>query len=109
LFATGLCLPASACNKNSFTDTPAENIPFTAASGPLPWAPLGPTRAERTYLYDYQTGNADQLHIATDHDSLAFANPTITNTVIARHNAILVTLFIPSEKSGSGEAGELIY
>ncbi|HEU4553460.1 MAG TPA: hypothetical protein VFS25_11520 [Chitinophaga sp.] len=63
----------------------------------------------RTYLYDYQTGNADQLHIVTDHGSLAFANPTITNTVIDGRNAILVTLFVPSENSGSSEAGELIY
>ena len=63
----------------------------------------------RTYLYDYQTGNADTLHIVTDHGSKAFANPTITNTVINGQNAILVTLFVPSENSGSGEAGELIY
>lgn len=63
----------------------------------------------RTYLYDYQTGNADTMHIVTDHGSKAFANPTITNTVIGGQNAILVTLFVPSENSGSGEAGELIY
>ncbi|WP_217605978.1 hypothetical protein [Chitinophaga sp. GbtcB8] len=63
----------------------------------------------RTYLYDYQTGNADTLHIVTDHGSKAFANPTIANTVINGQNAILVTLFVPSENSGGGEAGELIY
>lgn len=63
----------------------------------------------RTYLYDYQTGNADTLHIVTDRGSKAFANPAITNTVINGQQAILVTLFVPSENSGSGEAGELIY
>ncbi|HVI47856.1 MAG TPA: hypothetical protein VM802_23505 [Chitinophaga sp.] len=63
----------------------------------------------RTYLYDYQTGNADTLHIVTDNHSTAFANPTITNITINGQRALLVTLFIPSEGAGNGEAGELIY
>ncbi|PSL46553.1 hypothetical protein CLV51_103534 [Chitinophaga niastensis] len=63
----------------------------------------------RTYLYDYQTGNADTMHIVTDHGSTAFANPTITNLNIGGQPAILITLFVPGEGAGSGEAGELIY
>ncbi|CAF0997741.1 unnamed protein product [Didymodactylos carnosus] len=63
----------------------------------------------RTFIYDYQTGNADQLNIETDGGSQAFANPTITFITIDGQRAILVTLFVPSENSAPGEAGELIY
>ncbi|MCW3465998.1 hypothetical protein [Chitinophaga nivalis] len=63
----------------------------------------------RTFLYDYQTGNADTLHIITDHGSKAFANPTITRLQIGGQPAILVTLFIPGKGAAPGEAGELIY
>lgn len=63
----------------------------------------------RTFIYDYSTGNAEQLNIQTDGGSQAFANPTITKITLNGQNAILVTLFIPSENSASGEAGELIY
>ena len=63
----------------------------------------------RTFIYDYSTGNAEQLNIQTNGGSLAFANPTITKVTINGLNAILVTLFVPSENSASGEAGELIY
>lgn len=63
----------------------------------------------RTYLYDYQTGNADTLHIVTDGGSKAFANPTITSLTINGQRALVITLFVPSEQSAAGEAGELIY
>ena len=63
----------------------------------------------RTFLYDYQTGNADTTIIKTDGGSVAFANPTITKTQLNGQNIMLVTLFIPSEGAGPREAGELIY
>jgi hypothetical protein len=63
----------------------------------------------RVFLYDYQTGNADTTVIQTDAGSYAFANPTITQITINSKRANLVTLFIPSEASKGGEAGELIY
>ncbi|MDN5284706.1 MAG: hypothetical protein JWR38_980 [Mucilaginibacter sp.] len=63
----------------------------------------------RCYLYDYQTGNADKLNIHTDGGSLAFANPTITALTIGGQAALVITQFIPSQNSASGEAGELIY
>ncbi|MEU0090837.1 hypothetical protein [Kribbella sp. NPDC006257] len=64
----------------------------------------------RTFVYDYQTGNADKTAIHTDAGSTAFANPTVTALRAPNgQNAILVTLFIPSEGAGPGESGELIY
>ncbi|TDW21955.1 hypothetical protein EV650_0786 [Kribbella kalugense] len=64
----------------------------------------------RTFVYDYQTGNADQTTIHTDGGSTAFANPTITALRAPNGQpAILTTLFIPSEGAAAGESGELIY
>ncbi len=63
----------------------------------------------RCYLYDYQTGNAEQLNIKTNGGSQAFANPTFTMLTVDGKPAIVVTQFIPSQLSASGEAGELIY
>jgi hypothetical protein len=64
----------------------------------------------RTFVYDYQTGNADQTSIHTDGGSTAFANPTITALRAPNGQpAILTTLFIPSEGAAPGESGELIY
>ncbi|HEY0690688.1 MAG TPA: hypothetical protein VGD71_16810 [Kribbella sp.] len=64
----------------------------------------------RTFVYDYQTGNADRTTIRTDSGSTAFANPTVS--ALRGPNgqpAILVTLFIPSQGAGAGESGELLY
>ena len=64
----------------------------------------------RTFVYDYQTGNADQTTIRTDGGSTAFANPTVTALNAPNGQpAILVSLFIPSEGAATGESGELIY
>lgn len=63
----------------------------------------------RTFLYDHQTGKADLLSIQTNAGSTAFANPTIEYVEIGAQKAILVTLFLPHEGAGGGEAGELIY
>jgi hypothetical protein len=64
----------------------------------------------RTFVYDYQTGNADRTTIHTDGGSTAFANPTLTALKAPNgQRALLVTLFIPSEGAAPGESGELIY
>lgn len=63
----------------------------------------------RTFLYDYQTGNADTTVIQTDAGSTAFANPTIAFLTVNGNNALVVTLFIPSQGAKGSEAGELIY
>lgn len=64
----------------------------------------------RSFLYDYQTGDAEPLNIVTHGGSRAFANPTITNLRTPDgENALVVTLFIPKEGAVPGEIGELIY
>ena len=63
----------------------------------------------RSYIYDYQTGNAEPLNIVTAKGSTAFANPTISNLTINGQKSLAITLFIPSEGAKNGEAGELIY
>jgi hypothetical protein len=63
----------------------------------------------RTFIYDYQTGNAEQLHIVTHNGSTAFANPTLSIIPVNGKQAIVTTLFLPSEGAVNGEAGELIY
>jgi hypothetical protein len=64
----------------------------------------------RTFVYDYQTGNADQTTIRTAGGSTAFANPSVTALRAPDGRpALVVTLFVPSEGAAPGEAGELIY
>jgi hypothetical protein len=64
----------------------------------------------RTFVYDYSTGNADTLAIHTDRGSAAFANPSMTVLQTpAGQRALFVSLFVPSEASGAGEAGQLLY
>lgn len=65
----------------------------------------------RIDLYDWSTNVATRLAIKTDRRSTAFSNPTFTNVKSPRSNrqAVVVTLFVPSEGAASGEGGELIY
>lgn len=63
----------------------------------------------RTFIFDPQTGNADQVPVITDGGSQAFANPTMTLATWKGQPILIVTLFVPSEQSAPGEAGELIY
>lgn len=65
--------------------------------------------AWRCYLYDFTSGNADKLSINTNNQSVAFANPTIQLITINGQEAVLCTAFIPSENSGAGEAGTVVY
>jgi len=66
-------------------------------------------RTWRVFLYDDETGGAQQLDLRTSAGSTAFANPTIAAIEIRGRRAILVTLFIPSEGAHGAEEGELIY
>jgi hypothetical protein len=64
----------------------------------------------RPYLYDWSTSKAILLNMKTHHGSTAFANPSFS--LIKDPDGkpgIVVTMFIPSEGAGSGEAGPLIY
>lgn len=63
----------------------------------------------RTFLYDEATGAAEAVDFRTAAGSIAFTNPTIADIVINGQRAVLVTLFLPQEGAGPGEAGELIY
>jgi hypothetical protein len=63
----------------------------------------------RTFIYDYATGNAEQLNPVTPHSSTAFANPTFTTVTLNGVARVVVTMFIFSEGAGTGESGELIY
>ncbi|WP_327357345.1 hypothetical protein [Streptomyces sp. NBC_01304] len=64
----------------------------------------------RTYVYDAEHGTADRLGIRTHGGSQAFANPSAT--LIAAPDgqpALLMSVFVPSEGSAPGEAGQLLY
>ena len=63
----------------------------------------------RLFLFDSQTGNADQIPIITDARSQTFTNPTMTLTTLNGQRILLITVLILKEKSGPGETGELIY
>ncbi|MGK4579656.1 hypothetical protein [Kitasatospora sp. HPMI-4] len=70
----------------------------------------GDFRSWRVFLYDYATLNADTTTITTTGGSVAFANPHISSlTLPDGRNAVLVSLFLPSEGAAPSEAGELIY
>lgn len=64
----------------------------------------------RSFIYDYQTGNADPLNIRTAGGSFAFANPNFELVRWGNQAALIVTMFLPSEGVRGGDrAGELIY
>jgi hypothetical protein len=63
----------------------------------------------RIFVFDPQTGNADQVPVVTEGRSQSFTNPTMTLTTLNGQRILLVTLLILNEKSAPDEAGELIY
>jgi hypothetical protein len=63
----------------------------------------------RVFLYDYETGTAEQLDIRTDMGSMSFGNPTIEHVRIGGRDALVVTLFLFGEGAASGEGGSLVY
>ena len=79
---------------------------FTVIEGQYKAKDFGTWRA---FVFDPQTNTADQVPVVTDGGSQAFANPTMTLTSWKNQSILIVTLFVPSEESAAGEAGELIY
>jgi hypothetical protein len=64
----------------------------------------------RVFCYDYQTHNADELHIVTDKGSTAFANPSVTNLHAPNGKpAVFVGLYLMSQGAAKGEGGQLLY
>jgi hypothetical protein len=64
----------------------------------------------RLYLRNDETGNTVDLPVHTHRGSTAFANPKVTAlTAPSGNQALLMSTFVPSEGSASGEAGQLIY
>ncbi len=64
----------------------------------------------RTYVYDYEAGEAHPARIRTDGGSTAFANPHVTAlTAPDGRRALAVSLFLPGEGAARGEGGQLIY
>jgi hypothetical protein len=63
----------------------------------------------RVFLYDVTTDSARQLQMQTHGGSHAFTNPTISRVTLDGREAIVLSMFIPSEGSAEGEAGGVIY
>lgn len=63
----------------------------------------------RTFLYDDETGIAEEVWFKTHAGSRAFGNPSISEVRIDGHDAILVTLYLFTEGSRGGEDEELIF
>ena len=62
----------------------------------------------RTFLVD-EAGHAERLAFRTAAGSAGFMNPTIAQVRIGGRDAILVTLFIPTESAHGEEDGPLVY
>jgi hypothetical protein len=57
-----------------------------------------------------KAGSCFELHFKTPNNSISFANPNVTTIELPNgQKGLVITLFLPSEGSGSGEAGELIF
>jgi hypothetical protein len=62
------------------------------------------------YLYDRITGTVTKVGVRTPGGSGSFANPVITCVPVpSGTNVALITLFLPNQQAGPGEAGELLY
>lgn len=64
----------------------------------------------KCFLWNWQTRTASQLNIQTHKGSLSLANPTYTKVRLPDgRTGMVVCIFIFSQNSATGEAGELIY
>ena len=63
----------------------------------------------RSHIYDIAANEAIYVNMKSKNGSGAFANPTGTLLRYNNRDAIVFTVFIPSENSKSGEAGSCIY
>lgn len=65
--------------------------------------------SQRMFLYDEETGVAEQLAIRTHAGSQAFANPAIERVEIGGKPALMVGFYLFTEGARGEEDGELIY
>lgn len=63
----------------------------------------------RIFLYDHQTGTAEQLNIQTDARSISFGNPTVDQVEIGGRSALVMTLYVFLDGARGGEVGALVY
>jgi hypothetical protein len=63
----------------------------------------------RTFLYDDETGVADEIEFKTHAGSQAFSNASVSAVRIDGCDAILVTLYLFTEGSRGGEDEELVF
>jgi hypothetical protein len=63
----------------------------------------------RTFLYDEETGRAEQLAFRTHDGSVAFGNPTIEAIEIDGKSALVVGLYLYGDGMHVAEDGELIF
>ena len=69
----------------------------------------GDVTSWRTFLYDDETGVADQIEFRTHAGSQTFGTPSISQVRIGGQDAILVTLYVVTEGSRGGEDEELVF
>jgi hypothetical protein len=62
-----------------------------------------------TFLYDPSSSSARRLQMRTHGGSRAFSNPTVGHVSLDGRDALVMSMFIPSEGSAPGEAGGVIY
>ena len=62
----------------------------------------------RTFLVD-EAGHAERLTFRTDASSASFMNPTISQVRIGGRDALVVTLYLPTEGAHGGEDGPLLF
>ena len=73
-------------------------------------ARASPGSAWQVFVVDVATRAAERVRISTPAHSSSFANPTVTRLrAPSGAPALAVTLFVPHEGAGRGEAGELVY
>ncbi len=63
----------------------------------------------RMFLYDAETGSAEELRFRTHAGSVAFSNPTASLIEIGGREAILVTLYLFTEGARGEEDEELLF
>ncbi len=64
----------------------------------------------RTFIYDWRTGKDTELTIRTHGGTASFANPKWSLVKgPAGKPALVMTVYLPSQGSAPGEAGELVY
>ena len=85
-------------------------VPDTGGALEVVEAQRDPGSPWEVYLYDRVSDTVAALRIKTPGASRSFANPAITCVPDpAGTDVAVVTLFLPNQQAGPGEAGELLY